>query len=133
MSWRHYTICLTRPRLELITEPEILSTTRDGERGGEIVHLSLRLPPGLEQFKGHFDEFPILAGVVQVDWAIKHGRAHFALPANFKRLSALKFLRVISPGDELQLSLSHNGKGELDFRYLRNGTTVSSGRALFAD
>jgi 3-hydroxymyristoyl/3-hydroxydecanoyl-(acyl carrier protein) dehydratase len=113
----------------LITEPEILSTTRDGE----TVHLSLRLPLGLEQFKGHFDEFPMLAGVVQVDWAIRHGRHHFALPANFKRLTALKFLRVIAPGDELQLVLSHKGSGELDFRYLRDGATVSSGRALFAD
>ncbi len=113
----------------MITEPEILSSTRDGE----TVHLGLRLPLELEQFKGHFDGFPMLAGVVQVDWAIRQGRQHFALPAHFKRLSALKFLRVISPGDALQLTLSHNGRGELDFRYLRDGTTVSSGRALFTD
>lgn len=113
----------------MITEPEILSTTREGE----TVHLSLRLPLELEQFKGHFDEFPMLAGVVQVDWAIRHGRHHFALPAHFKRLTALKFLRVIAPGDALQLVLSRNDKGELDFRYLRDGATVSSGRALFAD
>jgi 3-hydroxymyristoyl/3-hydroxydecanoyl-(acyl carrier protein) dehydratase len=129
MSWRRCTICSTHQRLELITEPEILSTTRDGE----TVHLSLRLPHELEQFKGHFDEFPMLAGVVQVDWAIRRGRQHFALPANFKRLTALKFLRVIAPGNQLQLTLSHNGKDELDFRYLRDGVTVSSGRALFAD
>ncbi|PTU31398.1 ApeI family dehydratase [Stenotrophobium rhamnosiphilum] len=113
----------------MITEPEILSTTRDGE----TVHLSLRLQAELEQFKGHFDGFPMLAGVVQVDWAIQQGRRHFTLPPNFKRLTALKFLRVIMPGNELQLSLSHNSKGELDFRYLRDGATVSSGRVLFAD
>lgn len=113
----------------MITEPEILSTARDGE----TVHLNLRLPSGLEQFKGHFDGFPMLAGVVQVDWAIRYGRHHFALPPHFKRLTALKFLRVIAPGDQLTLALNHNDKGELDFRYLRDGTTVSSGRALFTD
>ena len=130
MMWsRPCTTCLTHPRSELITEPEILATTREGE----TVHLNLRLPAELEQFKGHFDRFPMLAGVVQVDWAIQHGRRHFSLPPNFKRLTALKFLRVIEPGNALQLALSHNGKGELEFRYLRDGSTVSSGRALFAD
>jgi 3-hydroxymyristoyl/3-hydroxydecanoyl-(acyl carrier protein) dehydratase len=113
----------------LITEPEILSTTRDGE----TVHLSLRLPAELEQFKGHFEGFPMLAGVVQVDWAIQHGRRNFALAPKFKQLTALKFLRVIEPGNELQLLLSKNNKGELDFRYMRDGATVSSGRALFTD
>ena len=112
----------------MITEPEILSTARDGE----TVHLNLRLPPELEQFKGHFDGFPMLAGVVQVDWAIRHGRSHFALPPHFKRLTALKFLRGIAPGDHLMLTVNVNDKGELDFRYQRDGITVSSGRALFA-
>lgn len=74
----------------------------------------------------------MLAGVVQVDWAIRHGRRHFSLPPHFKRLTALKFLRVIAPGDQLTLMLSLNDKGELDFRYLRDGGIVSSGRALFA-
>ena len=128
-SSRHCIPYSTHPRPELINEPEILATTREGE----TVHLHLRLPAELEQFKGHFDGFPMLAGVVQVDWAIQHGRQHFSLPPNFKRLTALKFLRVIEPGNELQLALSQNSKGELDFRYLRDGTTVSSGRALFAD
>lgn len=75
----------------------------------------------------------MLPGVVQVDWAIQYGRKHFALQPIFKRLTALKFLRVIAPGDHLTLVLNHNDKGELDFRYLRDDTTVSSGRALFAD
>lgn len=113
----------------MITEPEILSTVREGE----TVHLSLRLPAELMQFKGHFDGFPMLAGVVQVDWAISQARRHFTLPQNFKRLSALKFMRVIVPGDDLQLVLNHDGAGELSFRYLREGATASSGRALFAD
>jgi 3-hydroxymyristoyl/3-hydroxydecanoyl-(acyl carrier protein) dehydratase len=113
----------------LITEPEILAITREGE----TVQLNLSLPAELEQFKGHFDGFPMLAGVVQVDWAIQQGRSHFPLPPNFKRLTALKFLRVIEPGNALQLTLRHNGNGELEFRYVRDGITVSSGRALFAD
>lgn len=113
----------------MITEPEILSTARDGE----TVRLDLWLPPVLEPFKGHFDGFPLLAGVVQVDWAIAMARRHFALPPDFKRLTALKFLRVIAPGDKLQLLLSLKGKGELDFRYLRDGETASSGRVLFVE
>jgi 3-hydroxymyristoyl/3-hydroxydecanoyl-(acyl carrier protein) dehydratase len=113
----------------LVTEPEILSTTRDGE----TVRLGLRIPVDLLQFRGHFDEFQLLPGVVQVDWAIRLGRSHFALPAHFKRLSAIKFMRVTEPGNELELTLSHNGAGELRFRYAHAGQTCSSGRALFAN
>lgn len=113
----------------MITEPEILSTTREGE----TVQLRLNVPAELMQFQGHFDGFPMLAGVVQVDWALRLGQQHFSLPVHFKRLSALKFMRVTAPGDQVNLILSHNGQGELAFRYERDGATVSSGRALFAD
>jgi 3-hydroxymyristoyl/3-hydroxydecanoyl-(acyl carrier protein) dehydratase len=113
----------------LVTEPEILSTQQDGD----TVRLSLHIPPGLMQFQGHFDNFPMLPGVVQVDWAIRQGRRHFSLPANFKRLSALKFMRVTQPGAVLELSLSRNSVGELSFRYANGAEVYSSGRALFAD
>jgi 3-hydroxymyristoyl/3-hydroxydecanoyl-(acyl carrier protein) dehydratase len=37
----------------------------------------LRVPPTLEHFRGHFPGFPILPGVVQLDWAVRFGRLHF--------------------------------------------------------
>jgi 3-hydroxymyristoyl/3-hydroxydecanoyl-(acyl carrier protein) dehydratase len=113
----------------VLPEPEILSTARDADS----VRLRLRIQAGLIQFQGHFDHFPLLPGVVQVDWAIRLGRNHFSLPPNFRRLSALKFMRVTQPGAELELSLSYNGAGELSFRYARDGDVYSSGRALFTD
>ena len=112
-----------------MTGPDILSTVREGDR----VDLHLRIPAGLEQFRGHFDGFPMLAGVVQVDWAIRFGQQHFSLAPHFRRLAALKFQRVIGPGCELQLTLACHDAHELNFRYQKDGVTFSSGRALFAD
>lgn len=113
----------------MITEPHILSTTRDGDS----VRLRLRVPEALVQFRGHFENFPILPGVTQVDWAIRLGRRHFDLPPQFRRLAALKFMRVTQPGTEFELALSLKGPGELVFRYAQGDAAYSSGRVLFTD
>lgn len=110
-------------------EPDILSTTREGP----AVRLRLRVPADLVQFRGHFEACPLLPGVTQVDWAIRYGRQHFGLPKNFRRLSALKFMKVTTPGTELDLLLSCSNAGELTFRYSAGDATHSSGRVLFAD
>ena len=109
------------------TEPDILSLTRDGP----TLRLQLRVPESLQQFRGHFENFPLLPGVTQIDWAIRIARQHFELPPNFKRLAALKFMRVTRPSDTLELTLSHNGAGELSFRYSAGDAACASGRVLF--
>ena len=113
----------------MINQPEILTTTREGP----TVRLRLRVPVGLTVFRGHFEDFPLLPGVIQVDWAIRFGRRHFELPRNFKRLTALKFMRVTPPGAEFDLTLGYNGAGELMFRFADGDAVYSSGRVLFGE
>ena len=95
--------------------------------------LDLHIPAGLLYFDGHFPQAPILPGVVQLDWAIAHGRRLFALPPVFREVSALKFQNVIAPGATLQLQLDHDpGRGVLTFRYSSSAGQHSSGRVLFS-
>ncbi|HEY1042994.1 MAG TPA: AMP-binding protein [Telluria sp.] len=102
-------------------------------RSEQSVTLELQVPAGLLYFDGHFPQAPILPGVVQLDWAIAHGRRLFALPPVFREVSALKFQNVIAPGATLQLQLDHDAaRGQLTFRYSSPAGQHSSGRVLFS-
>jgi acyl-coenzyme A synthetase/AMP-(fatty) acid ligase/3-hydroxymyristoyl/3-hydroxydecanoyl-(acyl carrier protein) dehydratase len=94
----------------------------------------LTAPANLLYFDGHFDDMPILPGVVQVDWAIALGRDCFALPPRFAGLHALKFQRVIQPEQLVHLELEHDAaKGSLSFRYVSSAGQHASGRIVFGD
>lgn len=97
------------------------------------VDLELTIHADLPQFEGHFAEAPIVAGVVQIDWAIRFARDHFPqLPPRFAGMTALKFMRVIQPGDRPCLSLNDEAAG-LRFRYWDASGDFSSGCISFAD
>ena len=53
--------------------PQVLSSTASGDRAT----YRIRVPPALEHLRGHFPGFPILPGIVQLDWAVRFGRLHF--------------------------------------------------------
>ena len=95
---------------------------------------SLALAPELRVFDGHFPGAPILAGVVQVDWAIAFARERFAMPARFIRLDALKFSQPVLPGMHLDLELHWNAAAAtLQFEYRSTGGRHSSGRVVFTE
>ncbi|HTP39207.1 MAG TPA: hypothetical protein VMI92_06490 [Steroidobacteraceae bacterium] len=111
-----------------MTEPEILKVER---LAGEV-RIWLRIQPELAWFKGHFPGTPLLPAVVQTSWAVAFARQYFPLPAEFRSLNNMKFMRFIMPGSEAQLRLRyHPAKQELEFAY-RDGEAVSaSGRMGF--
>ncbi len=80
--------------------------------------LRLHLPPELRAFEGHFEGAPILAGVVQLDWAMRFAGERFALRPQVERIEALKFFEVIPAGAEVELELSYDaGAARLQFSY----------------
>jgi 3-hydroxymyristoyl/3-hydroxydecanoyl-(acyl carrier protein) dehydratase len=84
-------------------------------------------------FDGHFRDAPIVPGVALVDWAIGWGREVFAIAPGFARMEAMKFQRVVTPGTELDLSLTWQaGDGVLGFRYESAQGAHASGRIVFA-
>lgn len=92
--------------------------------------LTLFIDPALPQFEGHFSEHPVLAGVVQVEWATLFGRERFGFTGEFAGIEALKFQQVIRPGLHVTLSLAWV-PGRLDFRFHSPAGQYSSGRMLF--
>lgn len=109
------------PRRPLLRAVQATGTGQD---------LTLFIDPALPQFQGHFPGHPVLAGVVQVEWAQQFGRERFGIGGEFAGIDALKFQQVITPGQHVTLSLAW-APGRLDFRFHAAERQFSSGRLLF--
>lgn len=112
----------------MTSQPQV----RAVRRSADAVELDLFVPRSLDFFADHFPRLGILPGVVQVDWAITFGRAHFELSGDFRGLRALKFLHPILPESAVTLALVCSSPRELNFAYRADARALSSGRALFA-
>jgi 3-hydroxymyristoyl/3-hydroxydecanoyl-(acyl carrier protein) dehydratase len=108
--------------------PELLEESRAGDR----LTIRLRVPPGLDLFNGHFPGFPIVPGVVQIDWAVRLARRHFARLEECIGVDAFKCRAPVLPGARLLLALGYEAAGpRLDFAYSQADQPVSSGTILF--
>ncbi|MEO9080017.1 MAG: hypothetical protein ABI268_11995 [Rhodanobacter sp.] len=99
--------------------------------------LSLRLPLDLVHFDDHFRKAPVLPGVVQVSWALALAAPRLGTSPHCREMEALKFQRLLRPGDQLELSLRYEDepgaeRGKLHFAYHLEGAHCSSGRLRVA-
>ena len=102
------------------------------EGDAEVHELTLRVPSDLEWLRGHFDDQPILAAVVQL-WEVQlHARAIWPDLITPKRVTKAKFRRPIRPENRLLLHLRRTGeKSRVSFEYRRDDERCSSGVMAF--
>ncbi|GGA37201.1 acyl-CoA synthetase [Dyella nitratireducens] len=95
--------------------------------------LALLVPRDLVYFAGHFPQAPVLPGVVQIAWALALATPRFGTPARCKRMEALKFQRLLRPGDRVELMLRYDtGRQTLHFAYRDGDKAYSSGRLAWS-
>lgn len=83
-------------------------------------------------FEGHFPEFAILPGVVQIGWAVHYAHALFGLPTEVRTLEQVKFKRPLLPGARVTLRLAFDAKTrKLRYEYRDAQTSYSSGTLDF--
>lgn len=77
-------------------------------------------------FNGHFENFPITPGVVQLYFAEHFIESFFGVELSKKIVKKMKFSNIITPDKKLTLKLKNKGKS-FEYTYLANDTIFSSG------
>jgi 3-hydroxymyristoyl/3-hydroxydecanoyl-(acyl carrier protein) dehydratase len=92
-----------------------LPTIVEERRSAERCELEILVEAGNPWFQGHFPQFAILPGVVQIGWAEYYARTLYGFDGSIAALEQVKFKRPILPGARLTLTL----KPDLTARKLR--------------
>jgi len=82
-------------------EPIVEASRVDGSNA----ELMLVVPPDLTYFDGHFAGAPVVAGVVQIKWAIDLASRYLGVMGPFAGFEALKFQQVMQPEQRVVLAL----------------------------
>lgn len=99
---------------------------------GDCVTVAIEIDPASPYFEGHFDQAAVLAGVVQVEWAVRFGRELFGIGYDFRSMEVLKFQKVIRPGDAVKMALEWNrDRATLTFGFSSQAGRHSSGQIVF--
>ena len=94
------------------------------------VELQLTITEDIEYLKGHFNDHPILPGVVQTQWAIHFAKLYWNITVECQTLKQIKFKELIMPNHTVTLLLDYKpDKNQLHFKYLalQSKAVLSSG------
>jgi len=108
-------------------EPFLVATLA---HSAEAVHRVLHVPADLAWFKGHFPTEPILAGIVQVRWAVEAARTLTGSAAGPASIQQLKFKAPIRPESIVDLTLACLD-GAVTFAFRSAVGECSSGRLQY--
>ena len=96
------------------------------------IEFELQYHAKMDDFDGHFPNFPILPGVSQIDLAIKLSNKYFKENRKFKGIKKLKFKEPITSNLIVYLNLEILTKiNLLKFNYFSDSFAFSSGDILF--
>lgn len=124
MIWRNYLQALDK----------VLPSIRIKSKQPDEVILVLGVDENIDYFKGHFPGTPILAGVVQLDWAVKFGIEYLGLQnVAVKSLDVLKFQVIIEPNQDVELTLIKKSDTKFTFKYVSAKGTHASGRVVLEE
>ena len=91
------------------------------------------MPEDLAALEGHFEGFPIVAGVVQLGWVFAAAEEWLGAPPELAALEALKFPVPLRPPARVTLELRRAAEGRaLRFRIAGARGVHAEGRALLA-
>lgn len=105
-----------------VTYPNIVKLENDGQNA----EITLIFPKNSNFFKGHFSDFPILPGVVQLFFAKEFARDIFNLYFVPQKVKKVKFSSIIKPEMKVKLVLTRNEKS-IEYKYIDEEKTFSSG------
>lgn len=80
--------------------------------------ITAKVDADILDFRGHFNHFPLLPGVSQIDWALFYAIKYLNTPPTFKGMEVIKFQEPILPDSQVTLTLIwDDDKQKLAFKY----------------
>lgn len=87
-----------------------------------------KVPLDLAYFGGHFANFPLVPGVVEMQWVMDKIHSYFGEEKAVARFDNLKFQKFLRPNDELELRLKWDeAKNRMAFQLKTGGEMCGSG------
>ena len=83
-----------------------------------------------EYFKGHFKDYPILPGVIQIHFVFHFLKTYFNENPHNYTVSKLKFTNLILPQKEVDFTLEKTQPNEYSFTYKKDEKNFSSGKII---
>jgi acyl-coenzyme A synthetase/AMP-(fatty) acid ligase len=126
---------IPRARLAALFE----ARSRDPILTDESIHAGhierrLEVPDDLVYLQGHFEGFPIVAGVVQLRWVTEAVRAWLGEMPRVQAVEALKFPEPMLPGQSFTLRVDFSERRDLIlFRLYDESRTFATGRWRIGD
>ncbi len=104
------------------------------QKAHECLRLGLLVSADLACFEGHFPGCPVLPGVVQVHWAASLFLREYEYALLFRRMEAVKFVRLLVPTREVSLELKYDPQRlRLTFHYWAGDNDFSCGRIYWGE
>lgn len=92
-----------------------------------------KVPSDLIYFDGHFAEFPLVPGVIELQWVVDLLPDFLAKPFQIVRVDNLKFQKFLRPDDEMELQLNWDqAKCRMQFQLKTAGEMCGSGFVVLA-
>ncbi len=100
---------------------EYMPPNEDISSGENHKHIEITFPEDYQFFKGHFPDFALLPGMIQVHLAIQFAKDKFILKGEFLGFKSVKFSSPLIPNEKVVLELEYSpAKKVLNFIYKKN-------------
>lgn len=94
--------------------------------------IDAQVPLDLAYFTGHFRRFPLVPGVVELQWVADYARRFDWGRQRIVRVENLKYQQFLRPNDRFTLMLDYDtAKNKSTFRLINGSTVYASGRMVF--
>lgn len=112
-----------------VAEPIMQNVTKtENVLSGNLIFL-----PDSAYFKGHFDGYPILPGVIQLHFVIKFIDLFFHKKVNAYDIIKLKFTSLILPNTVVHFELNKTNDNEFSFCYDKEEVKYSAGKIIIKE
>ena len=88
--------------------------------------------PNAPYFKGHFPNFAILPGVVQLGIAHRFAQVFLRRDLAIGCVKKMKFSRPILPGERIRFTVEKRSEAELAYMYAKDDAICASGTMMVA-